>query len=88
MEVVNRLGGEGKMDAEELSRIFNDAGVSMSKKTFRYFDLRVIFLQTSDYLVVYLRLVTSGQLQKEEDFYQNFLEGGKSMREFCQQVLQ
>jgi len=44
--------------------------------------------QTSDYLVVYLRLVTSGQLQKEEDFYQNFLEGGKSMREFCQQVLQ
>jgi len=45
-----------------------------------------MFLQTSDYLVVYLRLVTSGQLQKEEDFYQNFLEGGKSMREFCQQV--
>jgi hypothetical protein len=29
MEVVNRLGGEGKMDAEELSRIFNDAGVSV-----------------------------------------------------------
>ncbi|XP_046631797.1 ubiquitin thioesterase otubain-like [Daphnia pulicaria] len=69
MEVVNRLGGEGKMDAEELSRIFNDAG-------------------TSDYLVVYLRLVTSGQLQKEEDFYQNFLEGGKSMREFCQQEVE
>lgn len=41
MEVVNRLGGEGKMDAEELSRIFNDAGVSMSKKTFQYFDLRM-----------------------------------------------
>jgi hypothetical protein len=31
MEVVNRLGGEGKMDAEELCRVFNDAGVSMIK---------------------------------------------------------
>ena len=27
MDVVNRLGGDSKMDAEELSRIFNDAGV-------------------------------------------------------------
>lgn len=69
MEVVNRLGGEAKMDAEELSRIFNDSA-------------------TSDYLVVYLRLLTSGQLQKEEDFYQNFLEGGKTMREFCQQEVE
>ena len=32
MEVVNRLGGEGKMDEEELSRIFNDAGVSINQK--------------------------------------------------------
>ena len=43
-------------------------------------------IQTSDYLVVYLRLLTSGYLQKEADFYQNFLEGDKTMQEFCQQV--
>ncbi len=43
--------------------------------------------QTSDYLVVYLRLITSGQLQTEEEFYSNFLEGDKTMKEFCQQVI-
>lgn len=30
MEVVNRLGGESKMDAEELYRIFNDSGVMVA----------------------------------------------------------
>lgn len=40
----------------------------------------------SDYLVVYLRLVTSGYLQREEDFFQHFIEGGRTVREFCQQV--
>jgi len=43
---------------------------------------------TSDYLVVYLRLLTSGHLQKEADFYQNFLEGDKTMQEFCQQEVE
>jgi len=40
----------------------------------------------SNYFVVYLRLITSCQLQKEADFYQNFLDGGKSMVEFCKTV--
>lgn len=40
----------------------------------------------SDYVVVYLRLVASGQLQKEADFYQNFIEGGRSVADFCSQV--
>nr|CAG4648792.1 EOG090X0AE1 [Polyphemus pediculus] len=69
MDVVNRLGGDNKMDVEELCRTFNDSA-------------------TSDYLVVYLRLLTSGYLQQEEDFYQNFLEGDKTMREFCQQEVE
>lgn len=43
---------------------------------------------TSDYLVVYLRLLTSAQLQKEQDFYQNFLEGDKTMKEFCLQEVE
>lgn len=40
----------------------------------------------SDYVVVYLRLLTSGHLQREKVFYQHFIEGGRSVKEFCQQV--
>lgn len=40
----------------------------------------------SDYVVVYLRLLTSGHLQRESVFYQHFIEGGRSVKEFCQQV--
>lgn len=41
---------------------------------------------TSDYLVVYLRLLTSGYLQRESKFFEHFIEGGRSTKEFCQQV--
>lgn len=37
----------------------------------------------SDYIVVYLRLVTSGHLQKNADFFSNFIEGGRTIKEFC-----
>lgn len=40
----------------------------------------------SDYVVVYLRLLTSGYLQREHGFFQHFIEGGRSVKEFCQQV--
>ncbi|NXT43695.1 OTUB1 thioesterase, partial [Pelecanoides urinatrix] len=40
---------------------------------------------TSDYLVVYLRLLTSGCLQRHRRFFEQFLEGGRSIKEFCQQ---
>lgn len=33
----------------------------------------------SDYMVVYLRLLTSGQLQKDESFYSCFIEGDRSV---------
>lgn len=42
----------------------------------------------SDYLVVYLRLLVSGQLQKEEQFYASFVEGGRTVKEFCQQEVE
>ncbi|CAB1345072.1 unnamed protein product [Coregonus sp. 'balchen'] len=32
----------------------------------------------SDYIVVYLRLLTSGYLQREHGFFQHFIEGGRS----------
>ncbi|TRY75898.1 hypothetical protein TCAL_00671 [Tigriopus californicus] len=37
----------------------------------------------SDYLVVFLRLLTSMQLQRNAEFYQNFMEGDKTVAEFC-----
>lgn len=40
----------------------------------------------SDYIVVYLRLITSGQLQTDHEFYQNFIEGDRTVSEFCIQV--
>lgn len=40
----------------------------------------------SDYVVVYLRLITSGQLQKDAEFYQNFIEGDRTIGDFCHQV--
>lgn len=40
----------------------------------------------SDYVVVYLRLITSGQLQRQAEFYQNFIEGIRTVKEFCHQV--
>lgn len=42
----------------------------------------------SDYIVVYLRLLVSGFLQKEADFYSSFLEGDRTMKEFCNQEVE
>ncbi|XP_076463742.1 ubiquitin thioesterase OTUB1-like [Babylonia areolata] len=42
----------------------------------------------SDYFVVYLRLIVSGHLQKEADFYNNFIEGGRTAKEFCGQEVE
>ncbi|RWS29046.1 OTU domain: ubiquitin aldehyde binding protein-like protein, partial [Leptotrombidium deliense] len=38
---------------------------------------------TSDYLVVFMRLVTSGHLQINAEFFANFIENCISMKEFC-----
>ncbi|KAK2183866.1 hypothetical protein NP493_293g00009, partial [Ridgeia piscesae] len=42
----------------------------------------------SDYLVVYLRLLVSGHLQKEADFFECFVEGGRTVKEFCGQEVE
>lgn len=41
----------------------------------------------SNYIVVYLRLITSGKLQKDADFYVNFIDGNRTMTAFCHQVI-
>ncbi|KRT80226.1 Peptidase [Oryctes borbonicus] len=42
----------------------------------------------SDYMVVYLRLLTSGQLQREKDFYSCFIEGNRTVIDFCHQEVE
>ncbi|KAK7797834.1 hypothetical protein U0070_012751 [Myodes glareolus] len=43
---------------------------------------------TSDYLVIYLRLLTLGYLQWESKFFEHFIEGGRTVKEFCQQEVE
>lgn len=38
---------------------------------------------TSDYIVVYFRLITSGYLQRNEETFINFIEGNQSVVDFC-----
>ena len=40
----------------------------------------------SDYLVCYVRILTSGYLQANEEFYGAFVEGGRTIKEYCSQV--
>ncbi|XP_014673575.1 PREDICTED: ubiquitin thioesterase OTUB1-like [Priapulus caudatus] len=42
----------------------------------------------SDYIVVYLRLLTSGYLQKEATFFRSFIEGERTVKEFCHQEVE
>ncbi|KAF2363800.1 Peptidase C65 otubain [Trinorchestia longiramus] len=42
----------------------------------------------SDYLVVYLRLLISAHLQKNADFFTFFIEGGRTVEEFCKQEVE
>lgn len=55
-----------------------------------YTELHKLFNEQgySDYVVVYLRLITSGQLQREADFYQHFIEGERTVTEFCHQEVE
>jgi ubiquitin thioesterase protein OTUB1 len=39
--------------------------------------------QMADYLVVYLRILTSAELKNSSEFYSNFIEE-RSLEEFCQ----
>ncbi|XP_032883615.1 ubiquitin thioesterase OTUB2 isoform X1 [Amblyraja radiata] len=42
----------------------------------------------SDHLVQYLRLLTSAYLQKQSEFFEFFLEGGISIKDFCAQEVE
>ena len=38
---------------------------------------------SSNYLIVFMRLLTSLNMKTDHEFYQNFLEGGQTVEEFC-----
>lgn len=61
---------------EVLKRLSNIDNIDDAKK-----ELHIIFNEQgySDYMVVYLRLLTSAQLQKEKDFYSCFIEGHRTV---------
>ncbi|CAH0581660.1 unnamed protein product [Chrysodeixis includens] len=76
MEVVQRVGEQAGGTPESLESVRTELHDKFNKQGY------------SDYIVVYLRLVTSGQLQTENDFYQNFIEGPRTVTEFCRQEVE
>lgn len=75
MEVVQRVGEHAGGTSEQQNSMREELHDKFNKQGY------------SDYIVVYLRLVTSGQLQTQQDFYQNFIEGPRTVTEFCRQVI-
>lgn len=57
-------------------------GTSAQDELFRLFNEQGY----SDYVVVYLRFITSSELQRDAEFYANFIEGDRTVVEFCHQV--
>ncbi|XP_045768942.1 ubiquitin thioesterase otubain-like [Maniola jurtina] len=76
MEVVQRVGEHAGGSPKELASIREELHDKFNKQGY------------SDYIVVYLRLITSGQLQTQHDFYQNFIEGPRTVTEFCRQEVE
>lgn len=72
MEVINKVKPEGEDTATALT------------------ELHQLFNEQghSDYVVVYLRLITSSHLQERADFYQNFIDGNYTISEFCHQEVE
>ncbi|XP_017776361.1 PREDICTED: ubiquitin thioesterase otubain-like [Nicrophorus vespilloides] len=70
---------------EVLKRINDIDDASDAKK-----ELHNLFNEQgySDYMVVYLRLLTSGQLQKEQIFYSFFIDGERTVADFCHQEVE
>lgn len=72
MEVINKVKPEGDDTSSALV------------------ELHKLFNEQgySDYVVVYLRLITSSHLQERAEFYQNFIDGNYTIVEFCHQEVE
>ncbi|XP_049868459.1 ubiquitin thioesterase otubain-like [Pectinophora gossypiella] len=76
MEVVSRVGEQAGGSPDTLEEVRTELHDKFNKQGY------------SDYIVVYLRLITSGQLQTQCEFYQNFIEGPRTVTEFCRQEVE
>ena len=61
---------------------------SVASDDFKTEDLIKTFRDdaTANYFIVYLRLITSCQIQSQADHYQNFVDNGKTVVDFCKHV--
>lgn len=82
--------GFSQFTLEEFQDAFDDAIDSICSSESDEDVLYRMFNESgfSDYLVVYLRLLTSAELQTNAEFYQNFIEGERTVAEFCKQEVE
>ncbi|KAK6636326.1 hypothetical protein RUM43_009985 [Polyplax serrata] len=82
--------GFPKFTVEDFHDTFMEVIDNIGKEESTKDDLHKLFNTQghSDYVVVFLRLITSGQLQKDADFYQHFIEGERSVSDFCHQEVE
>ncbi len=73
-----------KGEASESDPSKTESGMTPKQELYRLFNEQGY----SDYVVVFLRLITSGQLQEGADFYLNFIDGNLTMAEFCHQEVE
>lgn len=76
MEVIQRVGEHAGSTPDLIETVRMELHDKFNKQGY------------SDYIVVYLRLITSGQLQTDQEFYQNFIEGPRTVTEFCRQEVE
>jgi len=64
---------------------FMETVESVASDDFKTEDLIKTFRDdaTANYFIVYLRLITSCQIQSQADHYQNFVDNGKTVVDFC-----
>lgn len=80
--------GFPKFTVEDFHDIFmevvNTIGDDKRSELYRMFNEQGY----SDYFVVYLRLIVSAHLQENSEFYQNFIEGNRTVIDFCHQEVE
>ncbi|XP_070496413.1 ubiquitin thioesterase otubain-like [Chironomus tepperi] len=74
MEVINKVEPS---DNQDVDKVLDELYKLFNEQAY------------SDYIVVYLRLITSGKLQEEAEFYSNFIEGNyTSLLDFCKKEVE
>lgn len=68
----------------EIVSMIQDGKVKTSEELLAELDKQSV----SDHVVVYLRLLTSYYLQKESEFFANFIEGSGQIAEFCKREVE